>query len=302
LEPTRNESIRVRDLRPARRRRTIRRRRRLALALLAFASVVGGAVVGAGQGDDVAPAGHGLGPRGGGARAHAATRAQRERRAVDGVLGYTSYISAGSPRKREVALTFDDGPGPYTPQILRILRRQQVPATFFVVGQSLNAFAPALRQELQTGFPIEDHTERHLMLGQLRAAQQRREIEDQMVRVQSLGARRPLFFRPPYGSFDHRTLAILRRDRLLMVLWTIDTDDWRLPGVKAIVDAAGRARPGAIVLMHDAGGDRSQTVTALPHIIRRLRARGLRLVTVAQLVRDDPPPRNQRPPTNLSGG
>ena len=87
-----------------------------------------------------------------------------------------------------------------------------------------------------------------------------------------------------------------------MVLWSIDTEDWRQPGVKAIVDAAGSARAGSIVLMHDAGGDRSQTVAALPHVIRRLRRRGLRLVTVAQLVRDDPPPRTQRPPTNLSGG
>jgi peptidoglycan-N-acetylglucosamine deacetylase len=68
------------------------------------------------------------------------------------------------------------------------------------------------------------------------------------------------------------------------------------------VEAAERARPGGIVLMHDAGGNRSQTVAALPHVIRRLRERGLRLVTVAQLVRDDPPSRNQRPPTNLSGG
>jgi peptidoglycan-N-acetylglucosamine deacetylase len=97
-------------------------------------------------------------------------------------------------------------------------------------------------------------------------------------------------------------LSILRQKRMLMVLWTVDTDDWRQPGVKAIVEAAERVRPGGIVLMHDAGGDRSQTVAALPHIIRRLRARKLRLVTVARLVRDDPPPRNQRPPTNLAGG
>jgi peptidoglycan/xylan/chitin deacetylase (PgdA/CDA1 family) len=292
----------VRDLRPAHRRRDIRRRRSLALALLALVSVVAGAAVGAGQGNDTGPGGRRLDPSGGRSRSHSSTQAQLERRAVDGVLGYTSYVSTGSPRKREVALTFDDGPGPYTPQILIILRREHVPATFFVVGQSLNAFAPALRRELQGGFPVENHTERHLMLGQLGSGEQRREIEDQMIRVQSLGARRPLFFRPPYGSFDRRTLAILRDNLLLMVLWSIDTDDWRQPGVKAIVDAAGRARPGAIVLMHDAGGDRSQTVAALPHIIHRLRSRRLRLVTVAQLVRDDPPPRNQRPPTNLSGG
>ncbi|HEX4625466.1 MAG TPA: polysaccharide deacetylase family protein [Solirubrobacteraceae bacterium] len=292
----------MRDLRPARHRRAVRRRRTAALVVLALASLVAGIAAGAGGGKDTESGGRAS--RSGGGRAHAdpPSDAQLERRTVSRVLAYTSYISAGSPRQREVALTFDDGPGPYTPQILSILKREHVPATFFVVGQSLNSFAPALRQELHGGFPVEDHTERHLMLGRLGIAQQRREIEDQIIRVQSLGARPPLFFRPPYGSFDERTLSILRQKKLLMVLWTVDTEDWRQPGVRAIVEAAARARPGGIVLMHDAGGDRSQTVAALPHLIRRLRKRRLRLVTVAQLVRDDPPPRHQRPPTNLSGG
>jgi len=300
VSPPRDDTIRVRDLRPAKQRRAIRRRRRAALALVGLVAFVVGLAAGAGSDDPADP-----GRSSTGARSHStprATRAAADRRAVDGVLAYTTYISSGSPRKREVALTFDDGPGPYTPQILRILRQHLAAATFFVVGQELNAFAPALREEVRDGFPVEDHTERHLMLGRLSAAQQRREIEDQIIRVQSEGAPRPLFFRPPYGSFDRRTLAILREQRLLMVLWSIDTEDWRQPGVKAIVDAAGSARAGSIVLMHDAGGDRSQTVAALPHVIRRLRRRGLHLVTVAQLVRDDPPPRNQRSPTNLSGG
>src|SRR3954453_15319577 len=299
MEPTRQE-IRVRDLRPDR-RRTIRRRRALALCALALVALIAGIAAGAGGGDDT-PAGEGSKHAAAGTHAGSRATADADRIAVSRVLGYTSYISAGSPRKREVALTFDDGPGPYTPQILGILRRDQAPATFFVVGQSLNSFTPALREVIRAGFPVENHTERHLMLAQLGKGEQRREIEDQMIRVQSLGAKRPLFFRPPYGSFARRTLSILRRERLLMVLWTVDTDDWRQPGVRAIVDAAARARPGGIVLMHDAGGNRSQTVAALPHIIRRLRARGLRLVTVAQLVRHDPPPRNQRPPTNLAGG
>jgi peptidoglycan-N-acetylglucosamine deacetylase len=300
LEPSRHE-IRVRDLRPARRRQAIRRRRATALVVVACAALLAGVAVGAGQ--------NGSSPRarsnyvgGRSAQADVASQTRLDRRAVDRVLAYTSYISAGSPRKREVALTFDDGPGPYTPAIVRTLEREHVPATFFVVGQSLNSFTPVLRHVIRAGFPVENHTERHLMLAQLGKGEQRREIEDQMIRVQSLGAKRPLFFRPPYGSFDRRTLSILRHQRMLMVLWTVDTDDWRQPGVKAIVEAAERVRPGGVVLMHDAGGDRSQTVAALPHVIRRLRARKLRLVTVAQLVRDDPPPRNQRPPTNLAGG
>jgi peptidoglycan/xylan/chitin deacetylase (PgdA/CDA1 family) len=302
MEPTRSDQIRGRDLRPARRRAAIRRRRAAALGLVALVALIVGMEVGAGGGSGGAEPSAGQAGDRSGAHHRQAVQVEADRRAIDAVLAYTSYISAGSPRKREVALTFDDGPGPYTPAILRILRRHHAPATFFVVGQSLNSFSGGLREEVHAGFPVENHTERHLMLGHLGAGVQRREIEDQMIRVRSLGAGRPLFFRPPYGSFDRRTLSILRRKRLLMVLWTIDTEDWRQPGVKAIVEAAARARPGAIVLMHDAGGNRSQTVSALPHVIRRLRKHHLRLVTVAQLIRDDPPPRSQRPPTNLSGG
>ena len=80
-----------------------------------------------------------------------------------------------------------------------------------------------------------------------------------------------------------------------MVLWTVDTSDYREPGVAAIVHpAVSGARPGAIILMHDAGGNRSETVAALPIIIKRLRARGYKLVTVPKLLLDNPPPANQQ--------
>jgi chitin deacetylase len=90
---------------------------------------------------------------------------------------------------------------------------------------------------------------------------------------------------------------------MLMVLWTVDTDDYRQPGVSVIVHRAlSGARPGAIILMHDAGGIRTQTERALPIIIRALRRRHFNLVTVPRLVLDDPPPRNQRIPKALAGG
>jgi peptidoglycan/xylan/chitin deacetylase (PgdA/CDA1 family) len=89
---------------------------------------------------------------------------------------------------------------------------------------------------------------------------------------------------------------------MLMVLWSVDTGDYQQPGVEVIVHRALEgAKPGAIILMHDAGGDRSQTVAALPTIIRDIRARGMHLVTVPQLVRYDPPPAGQPLPQNLSG-
>jgi peptidoglycan/xylan/chitin deacetylase (PgdA/CDA1 family) len=90
---------------------------------------------------------------------------------------------------------------------------------------------------------------------------------------------------------------------MLMVLWSVDTEDYRQPGEQAIIDAAVQgAHPGAVILMHDAGGNRSQTVAALPAIIAKIRKRGFKLVTVPQLVLDDPPPRGQPLPRDLSGG
>ena len=100
-----------------------------------------------------------------------------------------------------------------------------------------------------------------------------------------------MLFRPPYGSFNATTMRELQSLHLLMVLWSVDTDDYLQPGVSVIVQRAlAGARPGAIILMHDAGGTRTQTIAALPTIIRGLRARGFHLVTVPQLLKDDAPP------------
>ncbi|HEY4997171.1 MAG TPA: hypothetical protein VII03_04185, partial [Solirubrobacteraceae bacterium] len=122
-------------------------------------------------------------------------------------------------------------------------------------------------------------------------------------RIELLGGRRPVLFRPPYGSFNATTLRELKKLHLLMILWSVDTDDYRQPGVSVIVERAlAGAKPGEIILMHDAGGLREQTIAALPLIIRALRARGFHLVTVPQLLADDPPPPGQQIPPNLSGG
>jgi len=99
------------------------------------------------------------------------------------------------------------------------------------------------------------------------------------------------------------TLALLRRYRMLMVLWTVDTNDYRRPGVQAIVKAAlSGARPGAIILLHDAGGNRSETAAALPRIIAGLRRRHYRLVTVPRLLLDNPAPRVQNIASVIGSG
>ena len=193
---------------------------------------------------------------------------------------------------REVALTFDDGPSPYTPAIIAILKRLHVPATFFQVGTSIARYPQFARTELETGLGIGDHTVTHPFLAALSAQAQRAQIIDAARQIHMYGAPYPRLFRPPYESFDPTTVRLLRGDRMLMVLWSVDTRDFSRPGVGAIVATTfAEVRPGAIVLMHDGGGPRAQTVAALPRVIRGLRRRGYRLVTVGRLLLDDPPAR-----------
>jgi peptidoglycan-N-acetylglucosamine deacetylase len=226
-----------------------------------------------------------------------------ERTALDRVLSYTPFLSVGTPGRAEIALTFDDGPGPYTAQVVRTLVRNRAPGTFFVVGSQVATFHQALQEVVATGFPIGDHTLTHRRLTGLSPTEQSAEIDGQAAAITRYGAPLPRLFRPPYGSFDRRTLELLRARRMLMVLWTVDTEDYLRPGVEAIVRRALEgAKPGAIIALHDGGGDRDQTIAAIPEIVRGLRARGYQLVTVPRLVLDDPPPRNQPLPGALSDG
>jgi peptidoglycan/xylan/chitin deacetylase (PgdA/CDA1 family) len=227
---------------------------------------------------------------------------ERGEKAVDSVLAYTPFVKIGGARVRDIALTFDDGPGPYTPGVLNVLEREHVPATFFVIGEELRYFSASTVREIHDGFVIGDHTETHPMMAQLSAHDQHEELFEQAARIELLGGRRPRLFRPPYGSFDATTFHELHQMHMLMVLWSVDTDDYQQPGVSVIVhNALEGAKSGAIILMHDAGGDRAQTIEALPTIIRELRKRSFHLVTVPQLLADDPPTAGQPLPQNLSG-
>jgi len=196
--------------------------------------------------------------RKGGARASAGARAPVRARprppAVDRVLGYTDYVLAGSPRRREVALTFDDGPSPYTAKVLAILRRTHTDASFFPVGRPIAAFPRGLAGVRRAGFPVGDHTMTHPLMGHLGAGAQAGEIDGRARLLTRHEIAYPRFFRPPDGSFDGTTRALLQRRRMLMVLWSVNPEDYFRPGAAQIVGRVMRgARPGAIVLMHDGG-------------------------------------------------
>lgn len=241
---------------------------------------------------------------GAGSRSFAADQATAENAAINRTLSYTPYVRRAGSQHREIALTFDDGPGPYTPEVLAILRRMHVPATFFEVGVLEQYFHASTSEIVAMGDPIGDHTQLHAPMSELSRANQRSEILQQAAAIGRYGAPFPRLFRPPYGLWDNATLSLLRKYGMLMVLWTVDTNDYELPGVQSIVHAAvDGARPGAIILMHDAGGDRSETVAALPVIVRDLRRKGYKLVTVPRLLLDNPAPSDQQyTPGTLGGG
>ncbi len=189
---------------------------------------------------------------------------------------------------RTVALTFDDGPDPtWTPQILAILRRYHVPATFFTVGAHVATYPWLVRAEIQAGNEVGSHTYTHILLA---SSGWREQLELTLTQNALAGAAgiRTTLLRPPYcGSPEGLSAAdwtaYQRAARLgyLIVLDTIDTRDWARPGVRDIVRTAiPAAGKGAIIMMHDSGGNRAETVSALPAIITRLRARGYRFVTV----------------------
>jgi peptidoglycan/xylan/chitin deacetylase (PgdA/CDA1 family) len=224
------------------------------------------------------------------------------RSAVRSTLAYTPFLREGGTKGRDIALTFDDGPGPYTLELLKVLERYHVKATFFVVGRMLRYFSAATVRQIEDGDVIADHTENHPELAKLSAHEQYEELFEQIARIELLGGHRPTLFRPPYGSFNATTMRELARLHLLMVLWSVDTGDYLQPGVETIVQRAVEgAHPGAIMLLHDGGGTRAQTIAALPQIITKLRAKGYDLVTVPELLVDDPPPAGQQMPPNLSG-
>jgi peptidoglycan/xylan/chitin deacetylase (PgdA/CDA1 family) len=208
-------------------------------------------------------------------------------------LGKPIYCAA--PRGNEVALTFDDGPGPYTQLMIDKLRKHGVRATFFVVGRNIPLVAgpsgSSIVREERTIGAVGDHTFTHPLLTSLSPVQAEGEIvRTQRALVHASGG--PVFlFRPPYGAHDAQVDAIARAHGLLEILWTVDSRDSLGAGYAQIErNVISGLHPGAIVLMHENHG---QTIRAMLSIFAALRRKHLRAVSVPQLLRDDPPPAAQ---------
>ena len=184
-------------------------------------------------------------------------------------------------QEKVVALTFDDGPTPPdTTDVLDILKAKDVRATFFVLGQAAQANPYLLKRLIKEGHEIGNHSFNH-------DYQQRRLVEEINQTDQEVFAAtgtHTYFYRPPGGFLTKNQLETIKGNGQVVALWSVDSKDWRNPGVKQIVDNVMKnVFPGAIILMHDGGYQRTQTVKALGPIIDALRDSGYRLTTLSEL-------------------
>lgn len=198
-------------------------------------------------------------------------------------------LRRGDAARAEIALTFDDGPyPPFTAQILDILRSYNVQATFFCIGQQVQQFPGLVEQAHRAGHLVGNHTWSHRALPALTDEQAiAGELAQCSEAIRRAAGVQPGFFRPPQGEYDERVLCHARASGLITTLWDVNPCDWMQPPPDAGSIARyviEHARNGSIVLLHDGGGDRSQTVAALPRIIQALTQQTYRFVTLHQLL------------------
>jgi peptidoglycan/xylan/chitin deacetylase (PgdA/CDA1 family) len=196
-----------------------------------------------------------------------------------------SYVTNGSRSRHVVALTFDDGPWPDTPQFLDVLEREHVHATFFHIGEQESTYGTAVDHRiLADGDMLGDHTWNHADVagGGAFAAQ---EISSARAAIARVSGFTPCLFRAPGGAVSPALISLARSMGFITIEWDVDPRDWARPGTGAIyANVVGNAHNGSIVLQHDGGGDRSETLAALPGEIRTLRSRGYQFVTIPELL------------------
>ena len=212
---------------------------------------------------------------------------------------FPTLYHQGSGNEHQVAITFDDGPDPeWTPQILDVLKKANVKAAFFLVGKNAENYPGLVRRIVDEGHEIGNHTYYHPNLALCWPEHVRLELNATQLLIESITGRSTTLFRPPYAAdtspsqlSELTPLQIAQDLDYLVVLENIDPQDWARPGADIILQRIKQQRrDGSIILLHDAGGDRSQTLAALPKILDWLKARGDTIVPLSTLLgitRDD---------------
>lgn len=204
----------------------------------------------------------------------------------------TVAAAAPAPKRKLVALTFDDGPwSKYTGQILDILKKHDARATFFVLGSLAQGRPDVIRRMAAEGHEVAIHSWRHANLTRLSSSAVVSDLSRCRNTISGLTGKPVRLMRPPYGALDSTARAAIAQTGLRPVLWTADTHDWRNPGSSAIASRIMKgARSGAIILCHDGGGSRSGTVAAIARVVPALQKAGYELATVSEVLGLQPRP------------
>jgi len=203
---------------------------------------------------------------------------------VVGCRGGGRIVYRNGPSRREVAIGFDDGPYPDTPAFVRMLERSHARATFFMIGRQVtSAYRETMLHELRAGDALGDHTFTHPDM--TRTSDPRTQLERTLAVIRAETGYTPCVFRPPYGDVDAAVIDTASSLGMATVGWDVDPSDYAQPGVRTIVRRVlEQVRPGSIIISHDGGGPRAQTLAAYPRIIAALHRRGYRVVTIPELL------------------
>ncbi|MCP3762729.1 polysaccharide deacetylase family protein [Domibacillus sp. A3M-37] len=195
-------------------------------------------------------------------------------------------------KEKIVAITFDDGPDPiYTPQILDVLKNNNAHATFFLLGHRVKKYTEIVQREVREGHEIGNHTYTHPSFYNISQSTLLNEIDKTEKLMNFQESYNVKLFRPPGGAVNKGIIDALKKQNYTIILWSWhqDTKDWSNPGVDTIVNQVlSDVRNGDIILLHDSGGNRTQTVKALKVLLPELKERGYKFVTVGQLLQNHP--------------
>ena len=186
------------------------------------------------------------------------------------------------PERPVVALTFDDGPGPYTEQILDVLRANGARATFFVVGNRVAAYPQVVKDIVAQGSEIGNHSWSHPSLAQLNEQQIREQLQWATDEINKYAGVKPTLLRPPYGELNDTALKIIKEKNMPVITWSLDTLDWKTRDAQKTYQAImNSVRDGCIILCHDIHKETAQAMTT---VIPDLLKKGYQLVTVSEML------------------
>jgi peptidoglycan/xylan/chitin deacetylase (PgdA/CDA1 family) len=202
------------------------------------------------------------------------------------------FRQQSQPSGKTIALTFDDGPWPvYTEEVLEVLAREKVKATFFWLGRNVANYPDIARQVAQAGHELANHSYNH-PTAPMDAATAQRELEQTNQVIEEATGQKTRLFRPPGGHKTNGLVSQARQEGYTVVMWSVQPNDWQPQATPQSIASAvlQQAQPGTVVLLHDGGGNRAATVAALPQIIRSLKRQGYQFVTVSQMLEAEATP------------